>query len=187
VARQQEHISSEFSRPITLGDIPEGGEVFRLEARPEERVALAKRFDLLDLSSLDAEGKITTFDHGRRARVEGIVRAHVVQSCVITLEPVDADIEERFVRTYMNAPAEADGGEIVVEMSEDDPPDPVVGGQIDVGESVAEILGLALDPYPRAPGAELPGTVAEGAGERNRAKTGRESPFSALKGLLKKP
>lgn len=189
MARRQEQISSELSRLITLGDIPDGGGAFRLEVSPEERAALAKRFNLLDLPSLNAEGEITASDHGRRARVEGIVRAHVVQSCVVTLDPVDADIEERFVRTYMNAPAEAESGEIVVDMSEDDPPDPVVRGQIDVGEAVAEILGLALDPYPRVPGAELPATgpVAEGSGERDRAKTGRESPFSALKGLLKKP
>lgn len=189
MARRQENVSSKISRLVALGDIPEGGEIFRLEASPEERAALAKRFDLLDLPSLDAEGKITASDHGQRARVEGIVRAHVVQSCVVTLEPVDADIEERFVRAYVNAPTETDGGEIVVDMTEDDPPDPVVGGRIDIGEAISEVLGLALDPYPCVAGAELPpeSTAAEGSEERNRGKSGRESPFSALNGLLKKP
>jgi hypothetical protein len=35
----------------------------------------------------------------------------------------------------------------------DDELEPLVGDRIDVGESFAEELGLALDPYPRAAGA----------------------------------
>jgi hypothetical protein len=31
---------------------------------------------------------------------------------------------------------------------------PIEGGSIDLGEAVAETMALALDPYPRAPGAE---------------------------------
>ena len=49
---------------------------------------------------------------------------------------------------------------------------------IDVGEAVAEQLALALDPYPRAPGASF----AEG-GESEQPE---DSPFKVLAGLVKK-
>ena len=42
-----------------------------------------------------------------------------------------------------------------------DTPEPVTEDTIDVGEIVAQALGLALDPYPRAPGAEPAATAAE--------------------------
>lgn len=38
---------------------------------------------------------------------------------------------------------------------------PFEGNQIDLGEAAAEQLGLALDPYPRMPGAELPEAEAD--------------------------
>lgn len=183
-----EHAAPELSRPIVLTTVPAEGQGFRLESTPRERAALAKRFDLLDLPALDAEGEISVSNHGRRARVEGIIRARVVQSCVVTLDPVEVDIEERFVRTYAVSPSTSAGQEIVVDVEGEDPPEPVVNGMVDIGEAVAETLGLALDPYPRAPGVELPGVDAAEEGEKGRApaESGRESPFSALKGLLKR-
>ena len=60
------------------------------------------------------------------------------------------------------------------EAEDDDPeaPDdiPYGGGSIDLGEAAAEQLALALDPYPRRPGAVLAETTA--AADR--------SPFAAL-------
>jgi uncharacterized metal-binding protein YceD (DUF177 family) len=185
-------VSPELSRPIVVARVSEEGERFRLKANAQERAALAKRFDLVDLPSLEAEGDVTVFDHGQRARVEGIVHAHVIQSCVVTLAPVEADIEERFVRAYASSIGAARNKEIVVNVDEDEPPDPIVGGAVDIGEAVAETLGLALDPYPRAPEAELPldGTVSDSpkgrAGGPEAGEPMQETPFSALKGLLKK-
>jgi len=114
------------------------------------------------------------------------VHAEVVQSCVVTLEPVPATVEDRFVRTYTSSPVDAEL-ETVVDLDSDDPPDPILGGIVDVGEAIAEALGLALDPYPRAPGAEL--VLSAGEDEPNITKTAEnagESPFKVLKGLLKK-
>ena len=61
------------------------------------------------------------------------------------------------------------------------PPDPIIGGQIDLGALVAEFLALGLDPHPRKPGVEF-------EKPRNPADEDNvESPFSklqALKGIL---
>jgi uncharacterized metal-binding protein YceD (DUF177 family) len=183
---------AELSRPFSVAKVPEEGETFHLEATPEERAALARRFDLVELPSLEADGEILAFDHGRRARVEGVIRARVVQTCVVTLDPVPARIEDSFVRTYTSTPARPSGveQEMVLDLDAEDPPEPLEGGVVDVGEAVAETLGLALDPYPRAPGAGLgeggisAGSTPEGPGDPPEKK--RESPFSVLRGLIKK-
>lgn len=182
----------ELSRPFSVAKVPQDGEAFHFEATPEERSALARRFELVDLPSLEAEGEIVAFDHGRRARVEGIMRAQVVQTCVVTLVPVPAVVEDSFVRTYTSAPIRPSGPEqeIVLDLDAEDPPEPLLGGVVDVGEAVAETLGLALDPYPRAPGAELGEAATDGQVQENvteAPENKRESPFGILKGLVKKP
>jgi uncharacterized metal-binding protein YceD (DUF177 family) len=176
----------ELSRRIAVASVPEDGEEFRIEATDVERQALARRFDLVELPSLRAEGVLTTSGHGRRARMEGRLRAEVVQSCVVTLEPVAAEIDETFVRIF-SADSVGPASE-AVDLDADDPPDPIVGGAIDIGEAVAEEFGLALDPYPRARGAVLDQSEPEVSQSGDApAENRRESPFAALRGLVKKP
>ncbi|HTI85727.1 MAG TPA: DUF177 domain-containing protein [Alphaproteobacteria bacterium] len=190
--KSHDHPISELSRRISIASVPESGEGFRIDASEAERQALARRFELVDLPELHAEGVLTVGAHGRRARLEGRIQAQVVQSCVVTLDPVPAEIDAPFVRLYSADSAATPSADVDVDLEADDPPDPIVGGGIDVGEAVAEELGLALDPYPRAPGAVLEQAEAgvtkpiEGAGEGS-PETRRESPFAALKGLVKKP
>jgi hypothetical protein len=61
---------------------------------------------------------------------------------------------------------------------DEDPDDlPAEAGAVDMGEALAQQLSLALDPYPRAPGAELPAEATDG---------GAHGPFAAL-AKLKRP
>lgn len=137
----------EFSRLIRL--VPEPREV-RVTAEPAECAALARRFGILGIHALGAELRLVP-EPGGSIRARGHLSAEVEQSCVVTLEPV---------RQRVGAPLDlrilGDGEE----PADDDPdsPDEIesAGGMVDLGEVVAEQLALALDPYPRAPGAVLP-------------------------------
>jgi uncharacterized metal-binding protein YceD (DUF177 family) len=87
-------------------------------------------------------------------RLEASLAAAVVQECVVTLEPVPAELSEDFTIIY-GAPAAED--ELLERgLAEDGDFEPLAGAEIDIGEAVAQQLSLALDPYPRAPGASLP-------------------------------
>lgn len=166
----------EFSRPLAItpdmagGD---GGRSFTIEATSGEREALARRFGLISLDALAAEGKVEVFSRGRRARISGRLTADVVQSCVISLAPVPAHLAVPFVRQYDRDAADLPSPEMDIDMEAADPPDPLSDTGVDLGELVAEELGLALDPYPRAAGAGLPE-------EGEETGPGRESPFSVL-------
>lgn len=142
----------EFSRPVLVDQIPTRGMEMNVEANAEERAALAERFGLQAVERLSAHLKLKAIAGGTLFRVRGTLSAAVVQTCVVTLEPVPAEVEEEFELTFGGA-EEDEGGELELSFDDADPPEPIDGGAIDVGEAVAEHLALALDPFPRKAGA----------------------------------
>lgn len=124
-----------------------------VDSSADERRRLAARFALQDIESLRGEARLERMDDDDEFRLRGRLVAEVVQTCVVTLEPIRARVDEEFERRFSSATEAADDGYLAVDG--DDPPDPLVNGMIDVGEVMAEELGLALDPYPRLPGASL--------------------------------
>ena len=168
----------EFSRRIQVDALGDGEVTREIEATADERKALAKRFGLLALESLTAKLRLRRPVGKLVIRVTGSYEAEVVQACVVSLEPVASRLDGKLARCYGLAPAVAEvEREILVDLDEDEPPEPVPPGGIDLGEVVAEQLALDMDPYPRAEGARL-----------ERAEWGddaeRDSPFRVL-GTLK--
>ena len=168
----------EFSRTVrtdTLGPTPR---TLRIEAGPQERAALARRFALAGLPRLQAEVHLHRADHD--IVMEGRLDAQLVQSCVVTDVDVPAAVAESF--TIRFRPEAADGGaEEEVELGEDELDVMFYDGvMIDVGEAVAQTLALNLDPYPRAPDA------ADTLREAGVLDEGAAGPFGALAALKDK-
>jgi uncharacterized metal-binding protein YceD (DUF177 family) len=161
-------MAPEFSRILPLGRIPPAGREEVLRATPEECAALARRFGIEAVTSLEARLLLRP-EPGGGVLVTGTLAAAVVQACVVSLEPVAQAVREDVLLRLL-APGEE---------ASDDPeaPDeiPVEGDGVDLGEAMAEQLALALDPYPRAPGAILPAEDEAGAAARG--------PFAALAAL----
>lgn len=170
----------EFSRLVAADTISNHPHRREIAAEPAERKALAQRFGLL---SLDLLGAVLEMHRqaGDVIHVSGHLSADVVQSCVVSLAPVPAHIEFDFELSYGGSAAESDEDDI--DLAGLDAPEPVVNGQIDLGEAVAQQLAIALDPYPRAPGAAL-GPEGFSAGP---AEAGGKQPFAGLAELKKRP
>lgn len=153
---------------------------FGWNAGPQARQDLARALDLQGIARLRLEGEIRPegrADFLLSARLE----AEVTQSCVVTLAPVPARIDEPVLRRYLAEFAWPEGDE--VEIPEDDSAEPLPE-RIDLAEVALEQLALALPPYPRAPGAEL--------GEAVFAEPGTEAlrdqdlkPFAGLASLVR--
>ncbi|NQU61223.1 MAG: DUF177 domain-containing protein [Rhodospirillales bacterium] len=180
--------TSEFSRIIPLDSIGNKGTIKNITADKDERSLLAKRFNLLGLDSLTAEIRLTPKKGGRLIRLNGVLQAKVSQSCVVTLEALDFNIAGTLERLY-----DTIGGEDpeTFETLSKDPPDPATKGVIDIGEAVAEQLGLEIDPFPRKQEIDFKGYSAGPKGgevggndekEENKPKSG---PFAALEKLKK--
>jgi hypothetical protein len=145
-----------------------------IEAGEAECAALASRFGLVALPALSAEITLTPAAAGQ-IRLDGRLTARVVQSCVVTLEPVPAEIAESFTLFYAEAAPPA-AHSIDLPVDDEAWPEPLVDGAIDIGEAVAQQLAVALDPYPRAPGATFEARYgAAGGGGPEPA-----NPFAAL-------
>lgn len=127
-----------------------GPEHVAIEATAAERGALAEALDLVALGSLTADVTVTPW-RGEGVRVAGTVLGTVTQACVVTLEPVESTVEERFdVRLHPDILAST---EIDLDPAAPDPPEQLETDQVDVGAIVLEHFVLGIDPYPRAAGA----------------------------------
>jgi len=171
-------VHPEFSRPLEVGKAASAPFAISLVADAAECAALARRFDIPKVENLSAD-VVLAWDMVRRSlALAGRLRARVVQTCVVSLEPVMAEVDVPLQRFYTpDAPAEA-VDEVEFDPEAEDPPDQIVGGMIDAGEAVAEQLALSLDLYPRRPEATLPAEYDAGA-------EGRESPFAVLRRLTR--
>ncbi|HEY1722346.1 MAG TPA: DUF177 domain-containing protein [Magnetospirillaceae bacterium] len=169
----------EFPRPIAVDQLKDREKHFVIEADEAERKALAKRFGILGIDTLKAHLTLKPLA-GNMVRLAGRVEAQVHQACVVTLVDVPAKIEEEFERVYSPdaKPPSDDLDDMEFDLDAEEPPDPLVDGIIDIGEAVAEEVALALDPYPRAPGAVFD-RPEEGEPEQ------RQNPFAALAKLKK--
>jgi uncharacterized metal-binding protein YceD (DUF177 family) len=172
----------EFARPIAIDRIAGIPSQVEIEADAAERAALAERFGLVSLERLSAKFSLRRLRKDL-IRVKGKVSAALVQACVVTLEPLPAEIAEEFELDFTEETGrQAD--ELDLDAEAADGPEPLDGPEIDLGEIAAEQLGLAIDPYPRKAGAEVP---AEWAGEPDPepAPAEKVNPFAEL-GKLKK-
>ena len=169
-------MTPEFSRPYRLDTLGQPKDV-EIAATAEECAALARRFGLQEIAQLAATARITTGDAGIDA--VGRMTARATQSCVVTGEPVPAVLDQSFTIRFVAEDA-ADSVEEIELSAEDCDVMEHDGLVIDLGEAVAQTLGLALDPYPRAPGAE------ERLREAGVLSEGEAGPFGALAALKDK-
>ncbi|MBZ0229956.1 MAG: DUF177 domain-containing protein [Bauldia sp.] len=174
-----------LSRNVNVAAIPSAGRAETIVATDAELTAIASAFGLVAVGALSAELKIER-PAADVVVVDGRVRASIVQNCVVSLVPVAQEIDEpihlRFVdAASAKAPAPPrPGAEVMIAAESMDLPETWSGPAIDVGAVVLEHFALAIDPYPRAPGA----TLADEADES--ASAVEESPFAVLAGLTAK-
>lgn len=148
-----------------------------IEADSAERRAISQRLGLHDLRSLRARIELVPWQE-RGIEAHGEVDADFVQSCVVTLEPIESrltlPIAARYQPLERNQPQNQ---ELTIDIDDEDPPECLpFNGRIDLGELIIQHLAVALDPYPKKPG------VAFGeAGANEIPQTNR--PFAKLANL----
>jgi len=156
-------LPSELTRMIKARPLPAGAVV--IEASPEERAALAVRFGLGAVESLRAE--VALEQKPRAIRATGRLRAAIMQPCAISGEDfpvtIDEPVDLRFVEEHQRPATEDE--EIELEADDCDEIE-FSGDMFDLGEAVAQTLGLAIDPYAEGPNADAAraaaGIVQEG-------------------------
>lgn len=154
-----------FDWKVALRDIGPQGASGSHDATPAECDELARVTDIQSCDSLRIEYKIQPLRSGIY-RLTGHIKANVVQSCVVTLEPVASRIDEALNVELRPTDMMPEGEQDVEEMSILESPDfePIEDDEIDLGLLVLEHFSTAINPYPRAEGVEL--EVVEAAADK---------------------
>ena len=165
--------------PVTVAQIPDTGLHRDIEADRPVREAMAELAGLREILSANASLDVTP-KGGGRFHVGGRVRARVGQTCVVTLDPIENDIDEEVVLIFAPPEQIPQMADLVDETAEGvveipDPPEPIVNGIIDLGRLATDALFLGVDPYPRRRDAVFEPPVVPADPE--------DHPFAALKAL----
>jgi uncharacterized metal-binding protein YceD (DUF177 family) len=163
--------------------VPAAGISASYKAGEQERVALARQLDLPAISELKLAYELRP-SPGARFRLTGRVKAAITQTCVISLDPVEHMIDEPIdVELWPD-----DQFEDIEQRQESDVvsvelegPEPIVQGQIEVGQVAYEHLVAAIDPYPRKPGTEFKWQDPEASDDRPETV----KPFAELRKLMR--
>ncbi len=168
-------VSARWDRPVRLHELARGPLSLRLELDAAERAVIARALKLEGLPSFSADITLRPWLDG--AEITGRFRAVVEQICGVSLDAFEEVLEGEIAVQVVpagspNAPQD-ESAEVEFDLNAPDPPDVLAGDAIDVAGYIVEHLALAIDPFPRKPGATFDYTPPADV----------TSPFAALKDL----
>jgi uncharacterized metal-binding protein YceD (DUF177 family) len=174
-----------FSHLVSVARLPRSGMPLKLVATAKECAALAEAHDLLGVASFNANLLITSW-RGEGVKVKGTILASITQECGITLEPLEAVVNNEFEATYVPEGSKLarvqtdENGEMLLDAEGPDAPETFVGESLDVGQVAEEFFELGINPYPRKDGATF-----DTVDEADEAPS-NVSPFAKLAALRQK-
>lgn len=187
-----EIVENEWTYLFNVETLTSDSLALELAPNEDERKRLSQRLGLLSLESLVASLIISRSAGEMSVHIEGSIKADLIQNCVVTLEPVETSVAEDFEAWFADTEQaipfakarkeqQSKGGHADVQILEEkDDPEPIIDGQIDLGELITQHLSLAINPYPHAEGVHFE------VGDDDAPKPGQEkdmsnNPFAALK------
>lgn len=149
--------TSPISFPVNVARLPQRGMPVTIDADEAQRTELARTHGLIAVDALHAEVMVTSWKRNG-VKISGRVTGSIRQECVVTLEPLEAGVDEEIEAVFLPEDSKLgregfhEGGEILLDPDGPDSPDTFRGDSIDVGALVEEFFGLGIDPYPRKEG-----------------------------------
>ena len=189
---QPKPMEQEWSYFLKADEITSEEKNVKVEATEAQRKNLASRLDVLSVENAQARFRIKRESRQHVIHVKGVVNATIQQNCAQTMAPVSQQVEDEFEAWFMDHESVISLDKIKrerhtkvhdneVQMPEEqDDPEMIVGGVIDLGELATQYLSLSLEPYgPRTDDSDEPqdGDIIVSAGP----SVHRKNPFEALK------
>lgn len=169
---------SPFSHNFDLAALPAGGHEERLAVPPEIRASIAEWCEVDAVEDLTASFRLSRLSADEYA-LDAHFDASVLQTCIVSLAPLRSRVSRDFTRRYRVLPAvRARRPAQAAPAAADDEIEQLRGSSLDLAAPLLEELSLAIDPYPRAPGAVFSAPKDE--------DESRDGPFAILK-VLKEP
>jgi uncharacterized metal-binding protein YceD (DUF177 family) len=172
-----------LARTLRVDEIRDGasGEIAATKA---EMGAIARMLDLMALEGLTFLYRLH-HGGGGRLHLTGRLHADVTQTCVVSLDPVEANLDVPVEAEFWPASLidELEGStEEPGNLGLLDWPEAVVDGRIDLGPVIYETLATALEPYPKREGVSFDWSQ----GPSEEAGSAKSGPFAALAALKRR-
>jgi|SRR6185437_8047616 len=164
-----------LSSIFDLSDLSDAGAEIAVRPNAEQRARLAGWAGVDAVDRFDATVSLKRRTQNRFA-YDATLDADVVQSCVVTLEPVRSHLALTVSRALHLSHFPARAGIAADELSPaaDEGPEEIEDPRYDLAAPLLEEFVLAIDPYPRARGVVF---------RQEPEQAPQESPFAALKAL----
>jgi len=183
--RRFDVVNDSLGFSVAIEDLPPEGLRISLTADAAKLSALAERLDVASIEQVTAAVELDWVkdEMGRRlVAVRGQIAAHLTQTCVVTLDPLQATLESEIDIRFTDRPDVAEP-DLDSEPDDLDPPEYLPDGVIDVAEVVAQQLSLDINPFPRSP--DLPYQDVS-AGDTAEQEEVSRKPFAGLAALRDK-
>jgi uncharacterized metal-binding protein YceD (DUF177 family) len=166
-----------ISQMYELGRLSLAGDEVAIAPSADDLALIARWADVDTVEAFKARIELRKLSPTRFV-IDAELSADIVQSCVVTLDPVRSHIERSFMRELFLSQAAQHAAKVVdidVMAVDEDGREEIASLRYDLAIPVLEEFALAIDPYPRAAGVafEAPRDDADSP----------EHPFAALKGL----
>jgi uncharacterized metal-binding protein YceD (DUF177 family) len=181
----------EFTKPVSVMSIEKKGHEAKFEADENALKMIVDRFDLASAKFFRVSMKVVPQSDQMTYRVAGNFQAEIVQTCIVSGEEIEVSLSEEFEGWYRDQSriisfsegrnkVSADSNESEYEIrSEEEDPEPIENGVLDLAEVTMQFLGLSIDPYPKS--------MATGAGDYIETKPeDKPNPFAKLAELKTK-
>lgn len=157
-SKEKQQFSKLIDMIVRLDDVPPEGRKFEFAADKDVLEFLVEQAPITALSEFKGHIHLRQMRGGYEAH--GQLRAKIVQECVVTLDPIDSALDVELVRIYLRGqepePEVNTNGEVFIDLESSADNEWFEGDKLDLSDLIFEQFMLAIDPYPRKEGAEMP-------------------------------
>ena len=172
-----------FSRPLNVTKLKSKGLREHITANQEERSKLAEQLAIDAVDVLSFKCVLMPWKKGG-VELTGQLTATIKETCVVTLEVFATEVLQD-VKRYFDSPrrTETEPPLLDLESIDDNVPDIIENGMLDIGDIAIETLALVLSPHPRKPDAVFIDHVESNPDSPD--DPAKENPFDVLQQLKK--
>ncbi len=153
----QQYQTKNLKQILNIESLSNAGFQLNLVANASELIEMANLLHVASVKSFSASLMIRKW---RRAglQIEGSFKSRITQNCVVSLEEFDVEMNDEIHQKFFgntDTPKMTDSKEVEMLNTDNDPPEALRDGNINILEYLVEVLALQLDPYPRAPESDI--------------------------------
>lgn len=168
-----------FSYPIIVDELSASEKKYTLDANNQDLEYLKEVLKVEAVKQFHAEIYLKLNKKEHRLDVSGLVDAELELKSVISLENFNKHYNPEFSLVYDTKATMKDIKELDIDLEEDEP-DIIIDGQIDLGQIAVEQVALVMEDNPRKDG-----EVFVFQSEFDEEDTQKLNPFSVLKNIKK--